>query len=220
MNNALKPFKAVIFDMDGVIVDSEPRHERAFLKLFEEIGYGDTHGVTFPDYYGKSDKVVFEDFIAKHSPPHAIDELLDRRLAHLIDILEEEKPVFVGLPEILEKARQRWPLAIASGSLHTVIDVVLAMKNLRQHFSAIVSSQDVPRGKPHPDIFLHTAKLLKIAPEDCVVIEDSDSGVTAANAAGMQSIAITNSFTRDRLSHATVIVDTYEELDMVMLGRL
>lgn len=212
MHQILKPFQAVIFDMDGVIVDSEPRHERAFLKLFHEIGYRDTHGIHFPDYYGRSDKIVFEDFIEKHAPPHGIDELLDRRLDHFVEMIRAEQPVFEGLPELLEKLKSRWPLAIASGSLHSVIDEVLALKNLRQNFSAIVSSQDVPRGKPHPDIFLHTAELLKVAPRECVVIEDSDAGVTAGNAAGMQSIAITNSFNRERLSHATVVVDTYAEL--------
>lgn len=217
MSNTLKPFQAVIFDMDGVIVDSEPRHERAFLKLFDEIGYGDTHGVHFPDYYGRSDKIVFEDFIEKHGPPQGLDELLDRRLVHFVKMIRAEQPIFEGLPELLKKSASRWPLAIASGSLHPVIDEVLALKSLRQHFSAIVSSQDVPRGKPHPDIFLHTAELLKIAPVDCVVIEDSDAGVTAACAAGMQSVAITNSFIRDRLSHATTVVDTYVELEDVLL---
>jgi HAD superfamily hydrolase (TIGR01509 family) len=218
MSKILGSFAAVIFDMDGVIVDSEPRHERAFLKLFDELGYADSHGIHFPDYYGRSDKVLFEDFIEKHQPPQSIDELLDRRHAHLVEMLRKEQPVFEGLPDILEKCAKRWPIAVASGSLHTVIDEVLAIKNLRQHFDAVVSSQDVPRGKPHPDIFLHTAALLKTEPARCVVIEDSDAGITAANAAGMQSVAITNSFTPDRLSHATVVVDTYEQMDDVLFG--
>lgn len=205
--------------MDGVIVDSEPRHERAFLKLFDEIGYRDTHGIHFPDYYGRSDKIVFEDFIENHGPPQGLGELLDRRLVHFVKMIRAEQPIFEGLPELLEESASRWPLAIASGSLHSVIDEVLALKSLRQYFSAIVSSQDVPRGKPHPDIFLHTAELLKISPESCVVVEDSDAGVTAACAAGMQSVAITNSFPRERLGHATVVVDTYNELAEMLLGN-
>jgi len=202
MPKILKPFRAVIFDMDGVIVDSEPHHERSFLRLFDEIGYGDRHGIHFPDYYGRSDKVLLDDFIATHRPVQTFEEMLDRRQEHLMEMLRAEQPIFPGLPEIVQECAARWPIAVASGSLHTVIDEVMAMKNLRQHFTAIVSSQDVPRGKPYPDIFLRAAELLNVAPTDCIVIEDSDAGVTAANAAGMQSIAITNSFIRERLAHA------------------
>ncbi len=218
MPKILKPFRAVIFDMDGVIVDSEPHHERSFLRLFDEIGYGDRHGIHFPDYYGRSDKILLDDFIAVHQPVQTFEEMLDRRQEHLMEMLRAEQPIFPGLPEIVEKCATRWPMAVASGSLHTVIDEVMAMRNLRQHFKAIVSSQDVPRGKPHPDIFLRAAELLKVEPTDCLVIEDSDAGVTAANAAGMQSIAITNSFSRNRLSHATVVVDNYAELEAMLLG--
>lgn len=219
MSNRLNPFRAVIFDMDGVIVDSEPHHERSFRKLFDEIGFGDRHGIHFPDYYGRSDKALLDDFIAVHQPVQTFEEMLDRRHRHLVELLRAEQPIFPGLPEIVEECAARWPIAVASGSLHAVIDEVLGMKSLRRHFSAIVSSQDVPRGKPHPDIFLRAAELLETAPEDCVVIEDSDAGVTAASAAGMQSIAITNSFARERLGHATVVVDTYVELKEKLRGR-
>ncbi|HAV61749.1 MAG TPA: hypothetical protein DCY13_05220 [Verrucomicrobiales bacterium] len=211
-----RPFAAVIFDMDGVIVDSEPRHERSFREVFAEMGYGDRHGVHFPDYYGRSDLTLWQDFIAKHRPPQSLDELLNWRQDRLIRILQADEPIFDGLPEIVERCAARWPVAVASGSLHPVIDAVLAMKNLRQHFSAIVSSQDVPHGKPAPDIFLHAAELLQRRPEGCLVIEDSAAGVAAANAAGMQVIAITNTLPRERLQGATVVVDTYQELAQLL----
>jgi HAD superfamily hydrolase (TIGR01509 family) len=212
----LKPFRAVIFDMDGVIVDSEPRHERAFLEVWKEMGYEERHGIHFPDYYGRSDRALWLDFIDRHQPPQTLEELTDWKQNRLIEILRAEQPIFDGLPEVVEQCAARWPLAVASGSLHAVIDEVLAMRSLRQHFAAIVSVQDVAHGKPAPDVFLRAAELLGQNPGDCLVIEDSAAGVTAANAAGMQVIAITNTLPRERLAHATVIVETYEEIEALL----
>ncbi len=219
MTQQLKPFKAVIFDMDGVIVDSEPRHERAFHEVWEALGYRDRHGINFQDYYGRSDRALWLDFIDKHQPPQSLEELTAWKQNRLIEILRAEQPIFDGLPEVVELCARHWPLAVASGSLHVVIDEVLAMRNLRQHFSAIVSVQDVAHGKPAPDVFLRAAELLRQRPEDCLVLEDSAAGVTAANAAGMQVIAITNTLPQARLTHATVVVKTYEEIEALLAGR-
>lgn len=212
----LKPFRAVIFDMDGVIVNSEPLHERAFLEVWDEMGYRDRHGIQFTDYYGRSDRALWLDFIDKHRPPQTLEELTTWKQDRFLEMLRREQPIFDGLPEIVAKCAARWPIAVASGSLHAVIDEVLALKNLRQHFSAIVSVQDVAHGKPAPDVFLRAAELLGRPPEECLVLEDSAAGVTAANAANMQVIAITNTFPRARLAHATGVVETYEQIEALL----
>lgn len=214
----MKPFAALIFDMDGVIVDSEPLHERAFRQVFDETGYTHNHGVDFPSYYGKSDGQVWRDFIARHQPPHSFEELLGRKEAHFTTFLNAEQPIFEGLPALVEQAAQRWPLGLASGSRHTTIDSVLALRGLRRHFRAIVSSQDVQHGKPAPDILLRTAELLGVRPETCVVIEDSAAGVSAALAAGMTAIGITNSLPANQLTHAHHVVGTYAEIERLVLG--
>ena len=116
MNTLLKPFKAVIFDMDGVIVDSEPRHERAFHEVWDAMGYRDRHGINFQDYYGRSDRALWLDFIDKHRPPQSLDELTAWKQNRLIEILRAEQPIFDGLPEVVEKSAARWPLAVASGA--------------------------------------------------------------------------------------------------------
>lgn len=212
----LKPFTAVIFDMDGVIVDSEPLHERAFLEVWDALGYRDRHGIHFPDYYGRSDRALWLDFIDRHQPPQTLEVLTAWKQDRLIEILRREQPIFDGLPEVVAKCAARWRIAVASGSLHAVIDEVLAMKSLRQHFSAIVSVQDVAHGKPAPDVFLRAAELLARPPAECVVIEDSAAGVTAANAAGMQVIAITNTLAREQLRHATIVVETYAAIEQLL----
>jgi len=210
-------FDAIIFDMDGVIVDSEPRHEQAFREIFDELGYADRHGMDFAAYYGRSERAFWLDFIAKHTPTQSLDELLHLKQSRLIDILRRDQPLFEGLPDLLEKLAFRYPLAVASGSNHPVIDEVLAMKRLRRFFPVVVSVQDVGRGKPAPDVFLRTAELLAVAPTRCCVIEDSAAGVAAGRAAGMEVIAITNTLPAERLAAASRIVTTYEEIEALLL---
>jgi beta-phosphoglucomutase-like phosphatase (HAD superfamily) len=99
----MKRLSAVIFDMDGVIIDSEPRHERAFREIFREIGYAETHGIDFPHYYGRSDRALWLDFIARHRPAWSIEELTERKQRRFLEIIREEQPIFEGLPDLLEK---------------------------------------------------------------------------------------------------------------------
>lgn len=213
----MKPVKAVIFDMDGVIIDSEPRHEQAFREIFAEMGYGDRHGIDFPAYYGRTDRALWEDFIALHHPSQSLQELSTWKQQRFLDIIRQEQPVFPSIPALIEKLSKEYPLGLASGSLHPVIDVVLSLRNLRPFFKTVVSIQDVPRAKPFPDVFLHAAQLLDYSPGDCVALEDSAAGIEAALAAGMQVIAITNTLPAERLSKATHVVRTFEEIEDLLL---
>lgn len=215
---SVRNYNAIIFDMDGVIIDSEPLHERAYLEIFAELGYAGTHGVNFDEYIGRTDKALIEDFVARHNPAFTVEHLSDRKKERFLEIMRDEEPIFEDLPELVARLAARYPLAVASGSLHPVIDAVLALKNLRQNFRFCVSASDVAHGKPAPDIFLHTAKLLGVEPSVCCVIEDSAAGVTAARAAGMDVIAITNSLPREKLARATHIVDSYQEIDQLLIG--
>lgn len=202
----MKPYTAVIFDMDGVIVDSEPLHERAFLDIFARIGKANDHGIHFPDYYGRSDQVVWRDFLAAHHPSQSLAELSQMKQERFLELLRVEQPIFPAIPELVNALASRGSIALASGSNHAVIRAVLELSDLRRHFSAVVSADDVPRGKPAPDIFLRAAELLGVPPGECVVIEDSVAGVAAGRAAGMKVIGITNSVPAEHLreAHATV----------------
>ena len=211
---------AVIFDMDGVIVDSEPHHEQAFREIFAEMGYTDSHGIHFPDYYGRSDLALWTDFVAMHRPLKPIEELLEWKQQRLIDLLRRDEPIFESLPELVANLARRYPLAVASGSSHRVIDEVLSMGGLRRHVQHVVSVQDVIHGKPAPDVFLRASTLLKVPPNECCVIEDSAAGVQAALAAGMQVIAITNSLPSGPLSKAHHVVAGYEEIHALLLPSI
>ena len=211
-------FSGVIFDMDGVIVDSEPRHERVFREIFAEMGLGDRHGIDFPAYYGRlSDRALWLDFVALHRPRQSLEELTEWKQSRFINIIRKEKPnIFPDLPGLVASLASRYPLAVASGSLHPVIDEVLALQNLRPYFNAVVSVQDVARSKPAPDVFLRAAELLQLRPEDCCVIEDSAAGVEAGLAAGMTVIAITNTLGAESLRRAHHVVKTYSEIERLL----
>ena len=209
---------AVIFDMDGVLVNSEPLHERSFLDVFAEIGYAENHGVDFPSYYGQTDRIVWRDFVERHRPPHTLEELLQRKEVRFKRLLEVHQPIFPGVLELLPALRQRYALGLASGSRHPVIQAVLALSDLRAQFQAVVSSEDVLHGKPAPDVFLRTAQLLGVDPEHCWVIEDSIAGVEAALAAGMRVIAIPNSLPAAALARAHHVLHTYDEIGRLLLG--
>lgn len=212
----MRPYSAVIFDLDGVIVDSEPRHEQTFRDLFRDLGYGDTHGIHFPHYYGRSDRALWDDFIAKHRPPQSLEQLTEWKQSRFLENIRAAQPIFPGVPELVEKLATTTRLAVASGSLHVVIETVLAMRDLKRHFPVVVSTQDVARPKPAPDVFLRAAERLGIPPQECVVIEDSAAGVAAARAAGMRVIAITNTLPADQLRDAHAVVDRYEEIERLL----
>jgi HAD superfamily hydrolase (TIGR01509 family) len=211
--------KAVIFDMDGVIVDSEPRHEQAFLETVTELGYADKHGLRFADYLGRSDHVLWVDFINKHNPPHSLKELLAMKRERVAEILRREQPLFDGLFELVERLAAKIPLALASGSERLIVDEVLKLRDLRRFFAATVSASEITHGKPAPDIFLKAARLLGVEPPGCWVIEDSKPGVAAALAADMRVIAITNTHPAEELANATHVVATYAEIERILLGE-
>lgn len=209
--------KAVIFDMDGVIVDSEPRHERAYLEVVRAIGYGDNHGLTFSDYIGRSEKELWDDFVSRHNPPHTLEELLALKRDRMLEIIRSERPLFPGLSGLIRSLAPHYCLGVASGSERQVIEEVLLLDGLAEFIKATVSFTEVPRGKPAPDIFLRAADLLGVAPEDCWVIEDSKPGVAAGLAAGMKVIAITNTHAAEELSSATFVADSYKQIADLLL---
>jgi HAD superfamily hydrolase (TIGR01509 family) len=204
--------------MDGVIVDSEPRHLRAFLEVVHEIGHGEDHGVHWPDYVGRRDQELWVDFVARHRPKQSLEELVAMKREKVLEIIRRERPLFDGLPHLVEKLAARVPLALASGSERQVVEEVLNL-GLRDYFPVTVTGTEIHRGKPAPDIFLRTAELLKVPPAECWVIEDSKPGVTAALAAKMRVIAITNTHPAHELKHATAVVKTYSEIEKLLLPQ-
>ncbi|HVM62003.1 MAG TPA: HAD family phosphatase [Verrucomicrobiae bacterium] len=213
----MKKFSAIIFDMDGVIVDSEPLHQQAFEALFAELGKKHDHGIVFPEYYGRSDGALLRDFIGKHKLPHEMEDLSARKLKYFLGYLRERRPVFKELHVLVPELAKRYQLAVATSSTHHVADVVMEISGLGPHFRLIVAREDVRFPKPDPEVYFTAARKLGVRPSACCVIEDTSLGVQAAKTAGMTCIGLTTSLPPEKLSHADHIARNYEDVRKLLL---
>ena len=183
--------EAVVFDLDGVIVDSEHVWDAAREALARERG-GRWHEEAQQDMMGMSSvewSRYMHEVIGLEDPPEEISAEVVRRLEATY---REELPLIEGAPEALAGLAQRWPLGLASSSNRQIIDLVLKLSALDRFFRVTVSSEEVARGKPSPDVYLEAARRLGADPTKTAAIEDSRNGILSAGAAGMRVIAIPN----------------------------
>jgi HAD superfamily hydrolase (TIGR01509 family) len=183
--------EAVVFDLDGVLVDSEHVWDEVREELARERG-GRWHDRAQADMMGMSSPEwsrYMHDVIGLDESPEEIDTEVVRRLLARYAI---ELPLIEGAVEVVERLAGSFRLALASSSNRAVIDAVLAESGLEASFEVTVSSEEVSRGKPSPEVFVEAARRLRIATRDCAAIEDSGNGIRAAHAAGMRVIAIPN----------------------------
>ncbi len=185
------PFSAVIFDLDGVLVDSIDHYVRA-----EKLAFAD-YGVKLEpadslELVGMSEKESCA-LLAKKFKLDISGELLSRRVEYHLFFLLGEKPL-LPMPhavEFLEALRQRdIPLAVASSSSRPVVEAFLTATGLRTYFKTVVSASDVVRAKPDPSLYISAAQALNVKPDSCLVVEDALHGVTAAKAAGMYCVGL------------------------------
>jgi HAD superfamily hydrolase (TIGR01509 family) len=186
-----KPVAAVVFDLDGVLIDSEPLWDEVRENLTRESG-GRWHAGAQREMMGMSSvewSRYMHDELGVDLPPEAISEQVAERVEAR---LRDDLPLLPHASEAVEALSSNWPLAIASSANRPVIDLVLELSGLAAHFAATVSSEEVPRGKPAPDVYLEAARRLETDPGRCAAIEDSANGIRAATAAGMLVVAIPN----------------------------
>jgi HAD superfamily hydrolase (TIGR01509 family) len=183
--------EAVVFDLDGVLLDSEQVWDSAREQLARERG-GRWHDRAQRDMMGMSSTEwsrYMHETIGLPEPPEQINEEVVQRL---IASYRERLPVIPGAREAVERLAARWPLGLASSSNRELIDLALELLGVSDLFDATVSSEEVARGKPAPDVYLEAARRLGIEPSRAAAIEDSGNGILAAKAAGMRVIAIPN----------------------------
>jgi HAD superfamily hydrolase (TIGR01509 family) len=211
---------AVVFDLDGVLLDSEQLWDEAREELARERG-GRWHEGAQRDMMGMSSTEwsrYMHDVIGLREPPEEISAEVVRRLERRY---RERLPLLPGAVEAVERLSARWPLGLASSSNRPLIDLVLEVSGLGRLFRATVSSEEVPRGKPAPDVFLEAARRLLVAPERAAVVEDSENGILAGRAAGMRVVAIPNSHFppgKEALRAADVVLGSLAELTPSVFG--
>lgn len=184
-------FKAVIFDMDGVLIDSEPLWRRAEQQVFEQVGLTLTEEMCDETTGVRIDEVVAYWYERHPWEGKSQDAIVEEILATLHELIRDEGEALPGAHAALDAiADSPLRLALATSSPHTIIDAVLDGLGLRHYFEVICSAIDEEKGKPDPAVYLHTAHKLGVAPEACIAIEDSAPGVQSARAAGMFTVAV------------------------------
>ena len=179
---------AVIFDMDGVITDSEPLHHEAELGLLE-AHHVHINKESLLQYTGTGTRSMLNAMIQKYDIEASVDQLFDELIQRLCVLFETKVTPIPHVIDLIVFLRNKGvPIAVASSSAKTIISRALRRLEIDSYFNTIVSGEDVTHSKPAPDIFLETARRLDVSPKNCVVIEDSTNGVLAAKSAGMTCI--------------------------------
>ncbi|WP_346686331.1 HAD family phosphatase [Megamonas hypermegale] len=211
--------KAFIFDMDGVIIDTEPLHN----EIVRGILAKDNIFVTdeeFRQFTGMASTAVFDIFIKRYNLPHSADQMSQDQMTTLKKYIvkHQMKPIDGIVPLIENLHKAGIPMAIASSSRSDVIKFVADFFNITPYFQLLMSGEDLPHSKPAPDIYLQTAQKLNVAPADCVVLEDSVNGTIAAKDAGMYCIGFANPNSGNQdLSRADIIVNKITDIDITKL---
>jgi HAD superfamily hydrolase (TIGR01509 family) len=213
---------AVVFDLDGVLIESEQVWDAAREELARERGATwDERATT--DMMGMSSKEwssYMHDRLGVPITPAEINDDVVRRVAAAY---QDHLPILPHAIETVQELARRWRLGVASSSNRPIIELVLDRMGVRNCFDAVVSSEEVERGKPAPDVYIAAARQLGVEPGDCVAVEDSTNGIKAAVAAGMRTIAVPNRElppADDVLKSAAVVVSSLAEVTVDRVASL
>lgn len=211
--------EAIIFDMDGVLVDSEPFHIEIEKRQFERnklIVSAEEH----LNYMGMASDVMWRTIVHKHQLNIPVEELIDQNRTESIRYFSELTtiPVMPGLIELLEMLKgKNYPMAVASSSFPEIIELILKKTELRDYFRVVVSSQEAGKSKPEPDVFLLAAKKLGVPPTNCIVIEDSFNGIAAAHAANMHCVAYQGPGSNpQQQKEADAVITSFDQLGLML----
>lgn len=211
----MKTLRAILFDFDGVIADTEPLHFAGLRRTLAEIDISLTESDYYANYLGFDDRGCFLAALQANGrpvTPAILHDLMTKKAVAYLDSVKDHLVIFPGVREFVQNAAAHFPLAIASGALRPEIELILEQAGLRKAFLHITSAEDVSRGKPDPQPFQYAlAGLTHLRPElgldaaSCLVIEDSLPGIRSAKSAGMKVLAVANTHTTQDLHEAHAI---------------
>jgi HAD superfamily hydrolase (TIGR01509 family) len=222
--------RAVIFDFDGVIVDTEHLHYEALNRVLEPMGMGFSWEVYLRDLIGLDDRGAFEAILRKCRQPYndvEIARLVERKAATFHYMVSQEPPdPFPGSVELIRHLSGRIPLGLCSGALRSDIAPIFKALDLESAFDVLVTADDVRYSKPDPSCYRLAVRRLAerhridLPPPGCLAIEDTPAGITAAKGAKLTVLALTNSYDREYLDRADHVRDSLEGLDLDGLRRM
>lgn len=208
--------QAFIFDMDGVIIDSEPIHNKVIAEKLSKHNIN-VANINFDKLIGMASSEVFSYFIKTYNLPYTAEQMTKDHMIEFKNYIKAHhlRPIEGIIPLLDELTKRQIPLAIASSSPLNIIQFVVKCFNIEHYFQILISGEDLPQSKPAPDIYLKTAKQLNIPPKACVVLEDSTNGTIAAKKADMFCIGFKNLNSGNQdLSLADLIVNKISEINL------
>lgn len=213
----------VLFDMDGVIVDTEPVHKYAYYQLFDELNIQVSEEM-FATFTGNSTRNVFQKVKVSFQLTEDVEELVLRKRSLFNDAFDTKPDLYLidGVEDLIKNLHaNNIQLIVASSASKGTINRVFKRFNLHQYFTHLVSGEDFPKSKPHPAIFLHAASLSSHPKENCIVIEDSTNGIQAANAANIYCIGYRSEQSKSQdLSTADVIISHFNEINADVIKNI
>ncbi|MCP2024902.1 HAD superfamily hydrolase (TIGR01509 family) [Flavobacterium sp. HSC-32F16] len=216
--------KTVIFDMDGVIVDTEPVHRYAYYKQFSELNI-EVPEEMYTSFTGFSTRNTFQALKGNFpSIEHEVEDLIQRKRNLFNDAFDTKEDLYLleGVDDLIKDLyKSGIQLILASSASKVTIERVFTRFNLHQYFSHIVSGEDFPQSKPNPAIFIHAASLSTAPKDQCIIIEDSTNGVKAAKAAGIYCVGYNSdhSFMQD-LTEADMVINNFNELNAEKISQI
>lgn len=213
--------KAVIFDMDGVMINSEPLHKKAFERIFKKYKMDISWDEWKKIAKGRTDEEAFKDALKQLRIGVDVKSLVKQKSQIYLDLISENIFEMNGVVDLVNILHKKFKLAVTSNSSHAEINSILEKMNVKDFFDAIVSSsEDSNKGKPDPESYLLTAKRLELKPSECMVIEDSYTGVLAAKNAGMHCIGFHNGLGEQDLSNADFEVNSLKNISLKLLSEI
>ncbi|GAA5086207.1 HAD family hydrolase [Chryseobacterium ginsengisoli] len=216
------PLKAVLFDMDGVIVDTEPLHRKAYFKTFDELGIAVPEDL-YTSFTGASTKRVAETLIDKFNLKQTPEEIASTKRAFFKDYFynDEEFDLIPGVKDlILHYYENDIKLILASSATMTTINMVFEKFELEKYFKGKISGANLKESKPHPEVFLLAAEMASEPVENCMVIEDSTNGILAAHRAKIFCAAYRSPHSKNQdYTLADTVVSDYEELRLDKISK-
>ena len=213
----LKILKGIIFDMDGVIIDSEPIHYEIEQNLLKKLG-ANLSKKEHATFIGTTDYNMWSSLKERYNLEPSVEEIIDMKKELFLRNIDKIQLIdgFYDFMTMLYK--KGYKLGLASSNNRKAVESIVEKFELDKYIEVTMSGEDVSKGKPDPEIFLTTAKKLSINPEDCIVVEDAENGVVAAKAAGMKCIALQgNNIGLQDLSNADIIIENFSELSLEQL---
>ncbi len=212
--------KALIFDLDGTLADTESMHHLAWEQTLLNNGVTQFSLKTFMNYVGTSNEKVAQDYIESDNIRKNRAELIREKQIIFMDLIPEIK-LLPGVREIIARSHTTFRLAVASSSHKKEIMFLLQSQELDSYFDLVIGGDMVTRKKPDPEIYLKTQQALEVSPQECIAFEDSEHGLNSAKNAGMYGIAIPNKFTKNHnFSRADMILASLTEMDDEKMNTL